>query len=220
MLLLIQGFKDRLANVLHIHADKRCKILLQGRNCIFHQRSIRTENSDQGFRRDDDNTPHHSCVSENHKCHHGTGFSYTAWASCTIIVTQDWRSPFVDCINRSFYKLSDTGYDGHNRNVDISACDGKYIVADNRYQTVCQLHDKSGSSQAYNVFCISCTAGKFLFFEEPHFQFCFLCKKEKDKCSRKCLRNDRCNCGTAHAKPEHKNKQRVKQQVRYCPYGN
>ena len=45
------------------------------------------------------------------------------------------------------------------------------IVAENGYQTVRELHDKSGGAEAYNVFCFDQTGFPLSRAQQPHLIF-------------------------------------------------
>ena len=86
-----------------------------------------------------------------------TGFAYVLWTTCTIIIAQNRRGSLVYGMKRCFYQLTYTGYNGHNRNINIATGDRQYIVAADRYQAVCQLHDKAGRTKTYDIFGITGT---------------------------------------------------------------
>ena len=68
---------------------------------------------------------------------------------------------------RGLNKLAHTGDDGHDGDIDIAAGDGKDIVAADRHETVCELHDKSGSAEAEDIFRVSGTFRDLILMKEP-----------------------------------------------------
>ena len=171
LFLFIQRFKDSLADVLTVHENESCKILLQGRNGITDQRLIRAENPDQRTRLQKDDAPHDGCVAENHGTHDQHGFSYPGRAAGTVIVAQDRRGSLIHGIDRCFYQLAYAGNDCHDRDVDVASGAGEHMVAADGHQAVCELHDKTGGSQTDNIFRIGYTGGKFIFSKKMNFQF-------------------------------------------------
>ena len=128
MLLLIQGFKYRLTDVLEVHKDKSCKIHVQRRNRILDQRRVRAENADQRFRDENDHAPHDGRVTENEETHDQNGFPHTSRSAGTVVVAQDRGSSLYHGVDRCLNKLAHTGDDGHDGDIDIAAGDGKDIV--------------------------------------------------------------------------------------------
>lgn len=170
LFLFVQGFKDSLADILTIHENESRKILFQGRNGITDQCLIRTEDPDQRARLQKDDAPHDGCVAENQGTHDQHGFSYPGRAAGTVIVAQDRRGSLIHGIDRRFHQLAYAGNDRHDRDVDVASGAGEYMVAADGHQAVGQLHDKTGGSQADNIFCVGHTGGKFIFPEKMDFQ--------------------------------------------------
>ena len=142
---------------------------------------------DQGMWDQNDHAPHDCCIAKDHKSHDHTGFSYPRRSSCPIVITEDRRSALVHGVDRCLYQLADTGNNGHDRNVDISAGDRQHVVTTESYQAVGQLHDKSGSAQTGDIFGIAYTFPVFLFVEQAHAQFRFFHQKIQNKDSGQAL---------------------------------
>ena len=70
-------------------------------------------------------------------------------------------------LDRCLDKLANTGVDGHDGDIDIAAGDGKDIVAADRHEAVCELHDKSGSAEAEDIFRVPGTFRDLIFMKEP-----------------------------------------------------
>lgn len=102
------------------------------------------------------------------------GLAYFLGASGTVIVADDRRGTFCDGVNRCFDHLTDTGDDSHNGYVDITACNGQDIVGADSDKTVGQLHNKSGSSEADDIFGIFTAGCQFGFGKKTDPIFCFV----------------------------------------------
>lgn len=165
--LLVQGFKYRLTDVLEVHKDKSCKIHVQRRNRILDQGRVRAENTDQCFRDEDDHAPHDGRVTENEETHDQNGFPHASRSAGTVVVAQDRRGSLYHGVDRCLDKLAHTGDDGHDGDIDIAAGDGKDIVAADRHETVGELHDKSGCTEAEDIFRVSGTFRDIIFMKEP-----------------------------------------------------
>ena len=136
------------------HENKRSEIQFHGRDGICQQTLIRTENADQKFRCKNDRKPCQQCINECHDSHGNSCLFYTFVTMSTIIVADNRRRTFRDCIDWCLNHLTHAGDDCHDRNIERSAGDRKYVIAADCYQAVCQLHDKSGSSEADDIFRI------------------------------------------------------------------
>ena len=165
--LLVQGFKYRLTDVLQVHKDKSRKIHVQRRNCILEQRRVRAENTDQRFRDEDDHAPHDGRVTENEETHDQNGFPHASRSAGTVVVAQDRGSSLYHGVDRRLDKLAHTGDDGHDGDIDIAAGDGKDIIAADRHEAVCELHDKSGRAEAEDILRMSGTFRDLIFMKKP-----------------------------------------------------
>ena len=109
------------------------------------------EYADEGCWRQLDKQPENGqCCHRNSK-HAFKRLSDSFGVAGTVIVADDRRGTFCDGVNRRFDHLTDTGDDGHNGYVDITACNGQDIVGADSDKTVGQLHDKSGRPQADDI---------------------------------------------------------------------
>ena len=212
--LLVQGFKYRLTDVLEVHKDKSCKIHVQRRNRILDQRRVRAENTDQRFRDENDHTPHDGRVAENKETHDQNGFPHASRSAGTVVVAQDWGGSLYHGVDRSLNKLAHTGDDGHDGDIDITAGDGKNIVAADRYETVGELHDKSGCTEAEDIFRVSGTFRDLILMKEPQLQLGFFREEKHDEGGRQALGDHGGDGRAADAESEGKNKERIKHQVR------
>ena len=211
--LLIQGFKYRLTDVLEVHKDKSCKIHVQSRNCILDQRRVRAENTDQRFRDENDHTPHDGRVAENKETHDQNGFPHASRSAGTVVVAQDRGGSLYHGVDRCLDKLAHTGDDGHDGDIDIAAGDGKDIVAADRHEAVCELHDKSGRAEAENVFRVSRTFRDLIFMKEPQLQLGFFREEKQDEGGGQALGDHGGDGSAADTESEGKNKERIKYQV-------
>ena len=182
--LLVQGFKYRLTDVLEVHKDKSRKIHVQCRNRILDQRRVRAENTDQRFRDEDDHAPHDGRVAENKETHDQNGFPHASRSAGTVVVAQDWGGSLYHGVDRSLNKLAHTGDDGHDGDIDITAGDGKNIVAADRHEAVCELHDKSGRAEAEDIFRVSGTFRDLILMKEPQLQLGFFREEKHDEGGR------------------------------------
>ena len=211
--LLVQGFKYRLTDVLEVHKDKSRKIHVQRRNRILDQRRVRAENTDQRFRDEDDHAPHDGRVAENKETHDQNGFPHASRSAGTIVVAQDRGSSLYHGVNRCLDKLAHTGDDGHDRDIDIAAGDGKDIVAADRHEAVGELHDKSGRAEAENVSRMFRTFRDLIFMKEPQLQLGFFREEKQDEGCGQALGDHSGDGRAADAESEGKNKERIKHKV-------
>ena len=209
-----------MTDVLQIHKNKCGKILFQCRDGISNQYRVGTENPDQHTGSEDDQAPHDGGIAKDHERHDNTGVFDTGRTAGAVIIAQDRRGSLRDRVNRRFHELPHAGNDGHNGNIDIPAGDGKDVVAADRNKTVGQLHDKAGSTEADDVFGKADTLGKFCFSQKTNLQFGFFRQEKQDERGRKQLGENRCNCSALHAETEHKDKERVEEQIGSCADGD
>ena len=87
-------------------------------------------------------------------------------------------------MDRSLNKLAHTGDDGHDGDIDITAGDGKNIVAADRHETVGELHDKSGCTEAEDIFRVSGTFRDLILMKEPQLQLGFFREEKHDEGGR------------------------------------
>ena len=212
--LLIQGFKYRLTDVLEVHKDKSCKIHVQRRNRILDQRRVRAENTDQRFRDEDNHAPHDGRVTENEETHDQNGFPHAPRSAGTVVVAQDRGSSLYHGVDRCLDKLAHTGDDSHDGDIDITAGDGKNIVAADRHETVGELHDKSGCTEAEDIFRVSGTFRDLILMKEPQLQLGFFHEEKHDEGGRQALGDHGGDGRAADAESEGKNKERIKHKVR------
>ena len=106
------------------------------------------------------------------------------YASGTVIVAQDRRGSLIHGINRRFHRLAHAGNDRHDRDVHIAAGHGQHIVAADRHEAVCELHDKSGRAEAEDIFRVSGTFRDLILMKEPQLQLGFFREEKHDEGGR------------------------------------
>ena len=116
---------------------------------------VRTENAHQLFGKENDHAPHHRCIKKDHHTHGEDRTAHMPGSAGPIIIANNRRRPFCQCIDRRLYHLTYTGYDCHYGYVYIATGYRQYVIAADRYQAVGKLHNKASGSKTDNIFAIS-----------------------------------------------------------------
>ena len=119
-------------------------------------------------------------------------------------------------MDRRLHHLANTGYNSHDRDINITACHGKNIIAADTYQAVSQLHDKSGRPQTDDIPGMSGALRNLIYMNPSYLQFWFSMKKIKYKQGRENLRDDSSNRCTLNPHIQNKNKNWIKNNICHC----
>ena len=122
----------------------------------------------------DDHGPDQEGVNEGHGGHGGTGLEDFFGTVCTVIVADDRGGAFGDGVDRGLNHLTYAGDNGHDRDIEVTASDGQYVVAADGYNTVGQLHDKAGGAEADDVCGFFTTGRQFPACQQTDFVFCLV----------------------------------------------
>ena len=98
-------------------------------------------------------------------------FFYLFRTSGSVIVAENRRGSLIDRMDGRLHHLANTGYNSHDRDINITSCNGKNIIAADTYQAVSQLHDKSGRPQTDDIPGMSGALRNLIYMNPSYLQF-------------------------------------------------